>query len=186
MVAGCAKTIVEEPRRTPRGPSVVKPGRVGFVVAAGDPQTTDLAAELARRTGFALVVAGADARDGAYDKRVQDAAQGRLVFYAELHGRRDAPGRIEIATAGVDREFAQRLRSLFELIRDAHLRTRPATPKLEVVVEPANNAFFVTAGGRRDAPARMLQLELPRVAREAYAPILADFLAQAATLPVGR
>jgi hypothetical protein len=183
---GCAKTVVEPVSRTPRESPGGKAGRAGFVVAAGDSHTSDLAAELARRTGFGLVVIGGDVRDGGYEKRVQDAAQGRVVFYAEIHGRRDASGRIEIATAGVDREFSQRLRSLFELIRDAHLRLRPSTPKLEIAVEPANKAFFVTAAAKRDAPVRMLQLELPRAARESYGPILADFLVQAAALPVGR
>jgi hypothetical protein len=186
-VGGClAKTVVEPPSRPAPRPSVVTPGRSGFVVAAADSQAAELAADVARRTGFALVVAGGDARDGGYDKRVQDAAQGRLQFYAELRGQGDTRGRVEIATVGVDREFSQRLRSLFELIRDAHLRTRPSTPKLEVVVEPASRAFDVAASGRPSATTRMLQLELPRAARESYAPIVADFLLQAATLPVGR
>ena len=230
----------EVPRvsRVPRGHIVVKPGRPGFVVAAPhgttDPQTGDLAAELARRTGFGLVVAAGfaidpDTRQGpgrrfqvnrpyegapgrppsedvasdpahqiylAYEKRVQEAAQGRLVFYAEIHGngRRETANRIEVATIGVDREFAQRLRSLFELIRDAHLRAHPSIPKLEIVVEPADTVFYAASGAKRDGilrlPTRALHFELPRAARiearESYLSILADFLAQAATQPAGR
>src|SRR5437016_593744 len=126
---GClAQPVVLGPE-VPRGHIVIKPGRPGFVVAAPhgttDPQTGDLAAELARRTGFGLVVAAGfaidpDTRQG-YEKRVQEAAQGRLTFYAEIHGngRRETAGRIEVATGGVDREFAERPRAPLRLIRDA-------------------------------------------------------------------
>jgi len=239
---GClAQPVSIEPPdvpRAPRGHIVVRPGRPGFVVAAPhgttDPQTGDLAAELARRTGFGLVVAAGfaidpDTRQGpgrrfqvnrpsegapgrppsedvpsdsaqqiylAYEKRVQEAAQGRLAFYAEIHGngRRETAGRIEVATVGVDREFASRLRRPFELIRDAYLRGHPATPRLEMVVEPADKVFYAASGTQRDGilrfPTRALHFELPRIARvearESYLVILADFLTQAATLPVGR
>src|SRR3989475_8832641 len=58
----------------------------------------------------------------AYEARVREVARGPLRFLAEIHGNnhRDAAGRIEIATVGVDRELAFRLRALLELIRDAH------------------------------------------------------------------
>jgi hypothetical protein len=99
-----------------------------------------------------------------------------------------------VATVGADREFATRLRSLFELIRDAHLRGHPSTPKLEITVEPADKIFYAASGARRDgmlrSPTRALHFELPRLARvdarESYLSILAEFLSQAATLPVGR
>ena len=127
---------------------------------------------------------------------MQEAAQGRLTFYAEIHGdgRRETAGRIEIATVGVDREFAQRLRALFELIRDAHLRGHPTTPRLGIVVEPADKVFYAAPGTGRDGILRLatraLHVELPRLARiearEPYLAILADFLTQAATLPAGR
>ena len=238
MLYGCAAQPVSLERDVPRGHIVVKPGRPGFVIGAPhgttDPQTGDLAAELARRTGFALVVAAgfaiepdAPGRPGrryqvnrpyeghpgrpptedvasdaaqqiylAYEKRVQEAAQGRLAFYAEIHGngRRESAGRIEVATVGVDHEFAQRLRTLFELIRDAHLRGHPSTTRLEMMIEPADKIFYAASGAKRDGilrlPARALHLELPRIvrvdAREPYLTILAEFLAQAATLPAGR
>ena len=216
-LCGClAQPVVLEPNvpRVPRGHIVVKPGRAGFVVTAPygttDPQTGDLAAELARRTGFGLVVnrpyegaAGRPSSEGvagdaaqrvdlAYEKRVQDAAQGRLTFYAEIHGNgRETTGRIEVAIVGVDREFATRLRSLFELIRDAHLRRHPSTPKLEITVEPADTIFYAALrDGMLRSATRALHFELPRLARvdarEPYLSILADFLTQAATLPVGR
>jgi hypothetical protein len=200
---GClAQPVSIEPPerpRVPRGQVLVRPGRPGFVIAAPqgtDPQTGDLAAELARRTGFGLVVAAGVVADPGYERRVLEAAQGRLVFYAEIHGdaRRESAGRIAVATAGVDREFALRLRALLELIRDAHLRGHPSTPKLEIVVEPTDKVFAVAASAKRDEalrpPTRALQVALPRAARlearESYLAILADFLAQAATQPVGR
>ena len=212
VLYGCvAKAVVLDTAVAP-GHIVVRPGKPGFVIAAPhgttDPGTGDLAAEIARRTGFGLVVAAGRppleevATDSAlriylaYEKRVQEAAQGRLAFYAEIHGnnRRETAGRIEIATVGVDRELAQRLRALLELIRDAHLRGHPGTPKLEVVIEPADTIFYAASGAKRDGilklPTRALHFELPRVARtDARAPyivILSEFLVQASTLPAGR
>jgi hypothetical protein len=238
VLYGCiAKPVVLE-GEVPKGHIVVKPGKPGFVVAAPhgttDPGTGDLAAEIARRTGFALVVAqgfaidpdskagpgrrfqvnrpweGAPGRPPtedawtasaeqiylAYEKRVQEAAQGPLRFYAEIHGngRKETAGRIEIATVGVDKEFALRLRALLELIRDAHLRAKPSAPKLEVVIEPADKIFYGASGAKRDGilrvPARALHFELPRIARtdarEPYITILSEFLVQAAALPAGR
>src|SRR4029450_6257298 len=71
----------------------------------------------------------------AYERRVREVAQGSLVFYAEIHGNShpDAANRIEIATVGVDRAGAERLRTLCELIRDAHLRADRAAPRLALV-----------------------------------------------------
>ena len=238
VLYGCIAQPVVLDNDVPRGHIVVRPGRPGFVVGAPhgttDPQTGDLAAELARRTGFALVVAAGfaidpDTRLGpgwrfqvnrpsegapgrpptmdvasdaaqqvylAYEKRVQEAAQGPLAFYAEIHGngRRETARRIEVATVGVDGELAGRLRSLFELIRDAHLRSQPATPRLDIVIEPADKVFYAASGAKRDGilrlPTRALHFELPRIARvdarEPYLTILADFLSQAAALPAGR
>jgi hypothetical protein len=129
----------------------------------------------------------------AYERRVLEAAQGRLLFFAEIHGdgRRESAGRIEIATVGMDREQAFRLRTLLELIRDAHLRTNPAAPRLDVLVEPADTLPDPASTAKREGilryPERALHIALPHVARTAWRPlytgILADFLAQAATLP---
>jgi hypothetical protein len=238
VLYGCvAKPVVLDTAVAP-GHIVVRLGKPGFVIAAPhgttDPGTGDLAAEIARRTGFGLVVAAGFAIDPdtrqspgrrfqvnrplegvpghppaeevatdsalqiyrAYEKRVQEAAQGRLAFYAEIHGnnRRETAGRIEIATVGVDREFALRLRALLELIRDAHLRGHPGMPKLEVVIEPADTIFYGASGAKRDGilklPTRALHFELPRVARtdarEPYIVILSEFLVEASTLPAGR
>ena len=65
VFAGCAlqRVILDtEPERPPAGGDIVsRPGRPGVVVAAphgtSDVGTGDIAAELARRTGFGLVVA---------------------------------------------------------------------------------------------------------------------------------
>jgi hypothetical protein len=125
----------------------------------------------------------------AYEQRVRDVAQGPLVFYAEIHGNnhRETAGQIEIATVGVDRDEALRLRTLLELIRDAHLRADRAAPRLEILVEPANPVRYGATGAKRDGilrlPRRALHIELPKAARtdwrETYVAILADFLAQA-------
>ena len=132
----------------------------------------------------------------AYEQRVRDVAQGPLVFYAEIHGNnhRDVANQIEIATVGVDRDEALRLRTLLELIRDAHLRANRDAPRFDILVEPANPLRYAASGAKRDGilrlPQRALHIELPKAARtdwrETYIAILADFLVQAVPLPVGR
>ena len=238
VLVGCATQRVEYPLEPGRGHIAARPGRPGVVVAAphgsSDLRTADIAAEVARRTGFGLVVAsgfelGGDAgvRPGrryqvnrpfegtpsrppsedtssegarrvyhAYERRVRETAQGPLRFYTEIHGndRVESAGRIEIATVGIDTEYAQRLRTLAELVRDAHLRGRARVPRLDVVVEPADSVFYAASGAKRDGiltlPERALHIELPRAARtehrELYTAIVADFVAQAVSLPRGR
>jgi len=132
----------------------------------------------------------------AYEQRVRDAAQGPLIFYAEIHGNvhAAAAGQIEIATVGVDRNEAQRLRTLLELIRDAHLRANRAAPRLQILVEPANPLRYGASGAKRDGilrlPQRALHFELPKAARtewrEIYTAILADFLVQAVPPSTGK
>jgi hypothetical protein len=131
----------------------------------------------------------------AYEDRVRAAAQGPLRFYAEIHGnnRRETSGRIEVATVGVDRELAERLRALAELVRDAHLRSRADAPRLEVLVEPADPLVYAASGAKREGilrlPERALHIELPRTARldhrALYTAIVADFVVQAVALPRG-
>jgi len=154
-----------------------------------------MATEIARLTGFGLVVAtGSETDEGAaYERRVRETARGPLAFYVEIQGesRADAADRIEIATVGVDAEQAQKLRILLELVRDAHLRARASGLRLAVRVEPADPVFFAASAKRAGIlrlPQRALHIELPRVARqegrELYTLILADFLREAITLPL--
>ena len=131
----------------------------------------------------------------AYERRVREVAQGPIVFYAEIHGNShpDAANRIEIATVGVDRAEAERLRTLCELIRDAHLRADRAAPRLQILVEPADTIRYAATGAKRAGilrlPRQALHIELPRAARvewrETYTAIFADFLVQAFPLPPG-
>lgn len=215
ILSGCAARLAE-----PVGAPVISPapvtsiapgpatiaarrGRPGLVVAAprsvGDLASDDIAEEIARRTGFGLVVArdaSLEPGSAAYEQRVLEVAQGPLRFYAEIDGnnRRECGGQIEIATVGVDRELALRLRTLAELIRDAHLRANREIQRLDVLIEPIDPVSYRVAGPGRDGilrlPQRGLHIELPRCARrdwrETYSAILADFLAQAVVLPVGR
>ena len=238
ILAGCAIQRADHPLETPRGEIAARPGRPGFVVAAphgsSDLRTGEIAAEVARRTGFGLVVAsgfelerdtpeapgrrfqvnrpfeGRPSRPpsddiateparrvyDAYERRVREIAQGSLRFYTEIHGnnRPESADRIEIATVGVDREYAQRLRALAELVRDAHLRGKSRVPRLTIAVEPADPVFYGASGAKRDGilklPERALHIELPKAARldhrEVYTAIVADFVAQAVSLPRGR
>ena len=71
---------------------ITRPGRAGVVVAAprarADQGTGAMATEIARLTGFGLVVAtGSDMDEAAaYERRVRDAARGPLAFYVEIQG----------------------------------------------------------------------------------------------------
>lgn len=234
LLYGCATYPVGPEPEMARGWIATRPGRPGLVIAAphgsSDPRTGEIAAELARRTGFGLVVATGFALDPdiaegpgrryqvnrplegvpgqppthevatvdarqvyeRYERHVWAVAQGPLRFYVEIHGngRRAAAGRIEIATVGVDRDLAGRLRTLLELIRDAHLGGRPGAPRLEILIEPADPVLYAASGAKQAGilrlPERGLHIELPRAARvewrEVYTAILADFLGQAAGL----
>lgn len=236
ILSGCAAfpPAVEVVPTVP-GTITGQPGRRGIIVAAphgtSDARTGEIAAEIARRTGFGVVIASGfalepDTRERAgrryqvnrpregvpggpasedvpsegaravyelYERRVREVAQGPLTFYAEIHGNnhRDAAGRIEIATVGIDREYALRLRTLLELVRDAHLRASGEAPRLAILMEPADTLRYAASGAKRDGifrlPQRGLHIELPKAARtehrELYTAILAEFLAEAVALP---
>jgi len=200
VLAGCAGRPMDLPPAPVSGHIEVRPGRPGFVVAAphgaSDVNADEIAAAIARRTGFGLVVATglSPARhvDEAYERRVLEAAQGPLRFYAEIHGNNRAPcaGRIEIATVGIDRELALRLRALAEVIRDAHLRANPEVQRLDVLIEPADAVTGAERDGILRLPEQALHIELPRCARpdfrDTYTTILAEFLAQSVPLAAGR
>jgi hypothetical protein len=195
-LSGCAAAPPRLSEGSTRGVARGRVGRPGYVVAAApgadDRQTDAMAAEIARRTGFGLLVGASDGDDS----RVRQVAQGPVRFYAELQasGRPACAGQIEIATVGVDRELAQRLRTLAELIRDAHLRARRQVERLDVRVAPADDVPSQQQAAERGAlgrlPERALHIELPRCGRrdwrDAYTAILAEFLTEAVTLPVGR
>lgn len=230
LVQGCAAVRIEpEVPLRPAGPLAFQKGRPGLVIGAphgrSDAGTDRISVELARRTGFGLVVAtyadldsgrrrlnvnrptegvqGASPSDEvateparqayeAYVSRVRDVAQGPLSLYVELHGngRNESAGRIEIATVGVSREEAWRLRTLLELIRDAHLGGKGEVPRLDVLVEPLDRLKYTASAAKQAGilrlPQRAIHIELPRAARtlgrEAYTDVLADFLSQAAGL----
>jgi hypothetical protein len=127
-----------------------------------------------------------------YDRSVTEAAQGPLRYYIEVHGNahQESAGRVEIATVGITTDEAWRLRALLELVRDAHLRSQPDAPRLEILVGPVDalryTASQARAGGLLGRSDKALHIELPRVARttyrETYTAVLADFLAQSADM----
>jgi len=128
----------------------------------------------------------------AYGRSVTEASQGPLRLYVEVHGNahQDTAGRVEIATVGLSKEDAWQVKTLLELIRDAHLRGQPETPRLEIFVEPVDtlrySASASKSGGMLARSEKALHVELPRVARttsrEAYTVVLGDFLSQWADL----
>jgi hypothetical protein len=128
----------------------------------------------------------------AYRRHVTEAAQGPLRLYVELHGngRPESAGRVEIATVGVSRDAAWRLKTLLELIRDSHVPPDGPVPRLEVWVESHDPVWYTASAAKQSgilaqAPVA-LHIELPRAVRtthrEAYTTVLADFLIQAAGL----
>jgi len=134
----------------------------------------------------------------AYRAHVAAASQGPLRFYVEVHGngRQESAGRIEIATVGLNRDEAWRLKVLLELVRDVHVRGREGLPRFEVLVEPLDRLHYAASATKEQGvlktAERALHIELPRAARityrEAYTALLADFLTQAGRLfvPPGR
>jgi hypothetical protein len=235
---GCAglvpgKTPVAAPGEVAdaRGTFQVVRGRPGVVIGAphgtSDIATDLIGRDLARLTGFGLVVATGFSRldaDGrrfnvnrptegvagapprlegeteearrvydAYRRHVDEAAQGTLRLYVEVHGNGHATsaGRVEIATVGMSREDAWRLKTLFELIRDARLQGSEV-PRLDVWVESVDPLRYTASAAKESGmlarPGRALHIELPRAARtayrEAYTGLLAEFLIQSATFLV--
>ncbi len=174
---------------------VVK-GRPGIVIGAphgtSDEGTAVIARDLAGLTGFGLVVAtglstreaeteGARRMDEAYRRRVAEAAQGPLHLYVEVqgNGHGESAGRLEIATIGLDRTDAWRLKTLFELIRDARVDD-PSILRLDVWVESLDQ-LRATAGAPRQsgllvAAPRTLEIELPRPARTTYRQVYTELL----------
>ncbi len=234
ILYGCATIPVEPEPGMPGGRISTKPGRAGFVVAAphgtSDTHTGEMAAELARRTGFGLVVAtgftlepdslerpgrryqvnrpteGVPGRPPSeevptvaarqvyaeFERRVLETAQAPLTLYTELHGNghRETVSRIEIATVGIDRDDAWRLKTLLELTRDARARSQPDAPKLDILVEPLDALRYTASAAKQSGvlrlPSRALHIEIPKTARNEwralYTDILADFLTQVASL----
>ncbi len=230
LLQGCASIPAEREIPAARGRFVTVPGRAGLVIGAphggSDDGTDRISQEVAKRTGFGLVLATGFAKlDSAgrrfsvnrptegvpgrspgeevytedarlvYDAYVQwvnEVARGPIRLLVELHGsaRAESAGRVEIATVGIDRQQAWQLRTLFELIRDAHLRAWPETPRLEVLVEPIDRLRLSATGAKQIGvlrlPQEALHIELPKAARTqgraAYAEILAEFLREVATL----
>lgn len=234
LAQGCAAVPVQPESPPGLGKLTSRKGRPGVVIGAPhgttDAETGRISLDLARRTGFGLVVAtgygGLDGRrrrlnvnrptEGvpgglpaeevytedarvvyeAYVNRVREVAQGPLSLYVEIHGnaRQESAGRIEIATVGVSRQDAWRLRTLLELIRDAHLGGKPGIPRLDVLVEPLDRLYWTASAvkqvGILKLPERAIHVELPRVVRtlgrEAYTDVLADFLTEATRLLLAR
>jgi hypothetical protein len=211
LLAGCTtRAVVLDGARRSEGIET-RAGRPGVVVAAphgaSDRWAGEMAAEIAARTGFGLVVArdvDVPARPPAeatreraayqsYERRVREASREPLRFYVELLGsdRRESADRIEIATVGVDAETAVKLRTLLELVRDAHIGASSAVARLQVRVEPADAVSHAISRAKRDGivwlPQRALHIDLPRAARregrQVYTLILSDFLREAVDLP---
>lgn len=128
----------------------------------------------------------------AYRRQVAEAAQGPLRLYVELHGngRQESAGRLEIATVGVGRDDAWRLKTLLELIRDSRLPPEGDVPRLDVWIESLDPLWYTASAAKQSGllgqVTLALHIEIPHAARtthrEAYTTVLADFLIQSASL----
>jgi hypothetical protein len=117
----------------------------------------------------------------AYRRHVADASQGPLRLYVEVHGNGngESAGRLEIATVGLDRGDAWRLKTLFELIRDSRVDD-PSVLRLEVWVESLDPVRYTASASKQSgmlavAP-RALHIELPLAARTTYRQIYTELL----------
>jgi len=233
LVGGKGAAPLPAARHEDKGSFQVLKGRPGVVIGAlhgaSDHGTDIMGRDLARLTGFSLVVAtgfsyldgddrgfnvrptesvpGTSARlegetaearrvSEAYRRHVHDAAQGPLRLYVEVHGNagKDSTGRVEIATVGLSREEAWQLKTLFELIRDAHLSAGGAAPRLDVWIESLDplrsTASAAKQVGMLAASERALHIELPWLARtssrDVYTGLVGDFLVQSAAVLIPR
>lgn len=128
----------------------------------------------------------------AYRAHLMTVAQGSLRLYVEVHGngRKESADRIEIATVGLAREDARRLKTVLGRVRDAHLAGRDELPRLDVLVEGLDPLRYTASAAKRVGVLRLaeraMHIELPRVARtthrDAYTALLGDFLSQIGTL----
>ena len=204
IVQGCAG-LDSTTGDLPGGAFQVRKGRPGIVIGAppgpSDAETDAVARELASRTGFGLVVGtGSAARQQShedafhtYRRLVADAAQGPLRLYVEIHGDGDraSAGRVQVATTGLSPDDVWRLKTLFELIRDA--RVQKPTPRLEMVLESRTaglQTVQVSAPAGALGAQRALRIDLPRAAsttyREIYTSVLGAVLTESATFLVAR
>jgi hypothetical protein len=194
VLQGCAALVVEREPPLPAGQWRSLAGQPGLVIGVPYARADDLAEllglDLARQTGFGLVVARGVVPDRrgsaeAYRLQLNEVARGPLRLYVELRGgtRSEASSRrIEIAVVGMGRDEAWKLKTLFELIRDAHLRSRQELPRLDVLVEPAR---VEAAGAERTIQIRLPDLA-PPLGREVYTGILAEFLTESSRLLLTR
>ncbi|HKX02612.1 MAG TPA: hypothetical protein VJX71_08925, partial [Methylomirabilota bacterium] len=83
----------------------------------------------------------------AYRRQVTEAAQGPVRLYVEVHGnmRPESAGRMEIATVGVSRDDAWRLKALLEMIRDARLPDEGDVTRLEIWMEPYDSLWYTAS-----------------------------------------
>ena len=193
---GTGEMAIAISRRTGAGLVVAQ----GFTIETGTGEQRGWRYQVNRpREGLPGAPAGADAATPiarrvyqAYEDRVRAAARGPLRLYVELHGndRTESAGRIEVATVGIDGDRAVRVRTLFELVRDARLGRKTTAPRLAIRVEGADSLRYTASSAKQDGilrlPERALHLELPREARTqwraVYAEILADFVDQVSLL----
>ena len=121
-----------------------------------------------------------------FKQLVFSAAAQRLDLYVDIHqnGRQQ---NIEVATVGISREQAHRIKNRYREIRDRVLRGRPDIEAVDLAIEPIDSveigAWAAKANGILGVANKSLHFELPvhRVlrsskSREAYTQILAALL----------
>lgn len=84
-----------------------------------------------------------------YADLVRKAARGqKLRLYVEVHGNSSplSAYKIELATTGIDRDEARRLKESFPDIIHGVRRRTPVYPRLALMVEPVDKLFFSSGG----------------------------------------
>lgn len=127
-----------------------------------------------------------------YKKTVFEAAQKELKLYIDVHqnGRRD---QIEVATVGISRSQALAIKTIYNAIRDRHLRQSPGVEAVELAIEPVDpieiGAWAAKVTGILSVARKSLHFELPaqRILwkpkmRNVYTEVLAEVFRQASDL----
>jgi hypothetical protein len=125
-----------------------------------------------------------------FRKLVFDAAGGDLQLYIDVHQYgKDAT--IQVATVGVAREQARKLKQSYQVIRDRLLKNSPGIEPVELVIEPLDivdvGAWPAKDSGLLSVARKSLHIELPLhsalrtdKSRSVYTRIIAELVKRAA------
>ena len=125
-----------------------------------------------------------------FEKSVLKAARGTLDLYIDIH--QNGGSRIEVATVGISKEEAQRIKNVYRSLRDWAVAGRPEIASVELAIEPLDEievgAWAAKANGILSVAKKSLHFELPAYKvmasknhRQLYTIILSGLIAEIAS-----